>query len=704
MNSLGMFLAFIYSHRIRYGIAAITMLASVILGASELDAEDGLAGHAVIRRDTVGVPHILGETEEAAAYAYGFAVAEDHLEELARLFLRAQGAQASVFGQSFVESDLLVHRLGIPETAQSRFADLPPLMQSLLNAYAAGYDLYLSKHPPEAPPWARPISGIDVLAHCRAVLLLDFALDLRPWKQATFPAEAQGSNMWAIGRDRSKSHHGILLANPHLRWKGSQMFHEVHLRVPGVIDIYGATLLGFPVVTIGFNDYLGWAHTVNQHRSDAVYELTIDPADPTGYLYDGHHLPFSSRTVSIAVKTEQGVETQKVRILSSHYGPVISIRDRVAYAYKSANLDIVGFLTQYNQMAKARNLVEFRAALDMQQLPMFNIGYADQDGNIFFLSNARIPIQPSGYDWTKPVRGDTDKTEWYALYPVSELPQLLNPLGGYIQNCNDPPWYTNLQQPIDRKNFPAYLGYDGLGLRGQISLQMLENKTDFTLDGVKRSKYDETLLPAQRLKNELIHLASNKELNAEDAEIIRTLSAWDDTASAGEQGAVLFDRWLKEYLRSSKNPFRVDWDPKHPITTPSGIGDPEHALAALAQASAAVKRDFGSVSVRWGDVHRLHWGDVDVPIGGDSGALRTITYCNEGNRLIACGGDSFVLAVEFTSPPTAYSVMAYSESSNPRSKHYSDQALIFAREDYKPVWFTEQNISEHLEHAYHPGE
>src|SRR5262249_25099132 len=160
---------------------------------------------------------------------------------------------------------------------------------------AAGYNLYLAKQPPEAPEWARPVSGIDVLAHTRAVMLIDFALDLRPWRQAA-QLPPPGSNMWAIGGARSRSRRGILLANHHLGWEGPHVIQEVQLTVPGRINIAGAAFVGSPVVSIGFNEQLGWSMTVNDHLYDCVYELTLDPADPGKYLYDGQWLPLRNRS------------------------------------------------------------------------------------------------------------------------------------------------------------------------------------------------------------------------------------------------------------------------------------------------------------------------------------------------------------------------------------------------------------------------
>src|SRR5258708_6590017 len=106
------------------------------LAALAYGSGDDLAQHATIRRDTYGVPHITGDSEEAAAFAYGYAVSEDHFASLARLFLRAQGRQAEFLGSAFLEDDIRIRRLGIRELAERQFGLLPPLQQAVLDAYA----------------------------------------------------------------------------------------------------------------------------------------------------------------------------------------------------------------------------------------------------------------------------------------------------------------------------------------------------------------------------------------------------------------------------------------------------------------------------------------------------------------------------------------------------------------------------------------
>src|ERR1700761_1774435 len=692
-------------HALSKRMCCVYLLCLMALGvqapAADMHAQDRSG---LIRRDQYGVPHILAKTEEAAAFAYGYATAEDHLQDLARLFLRARGEQAAVFGPAFVNEDLLVHRLGIIETARERFRDLPPGMQGILNNFAEGYDAELAqeRRAGRAPEWAKPVDGVDVLAHCRAVLLLDFSLNLRPWQHPELPP-GFGSNMWAIGRGFSQSGRGILLANPHLRWSGSHIFHEG----PGRINISGATLIGFPVVVIGFNGFLGWSHTVNHCRSEAIYELKLNPKNHGQFFYDGRLVSFKSRMISIQVKDGSSTQTHTETELLSGIGPIIRESGDTAFAYSSANLDAVDFLTEYNRMAKAKTLKEFRDALNMQALPMFNVAYTDREGAVYYLDNCRSLVLAEGYDWTKPVPGDSSRTAWRSIEPLAELPQILNPARGYVQNCNDAPWYVAEHGGPNPANYPHYYGDETLGLRGQRGFEMLDSLRTATLENVKQLKYDEHSLLAERLKPELISLATARDSEGVLRKAVQVLSAWDNRFEESSHGAVLFHTWWELYAHMASRRFRSDWSKDHPFDTPAGIGDPQAAVTALEAAVRAIEKEYGDAGIAWGDLHRLRRGSLDVPLGGVSGMgiFGSVMYQQDSDKKwSAMAGDSYVLAVEFTNPPTAFSVMSYSESSDPESPHYTDQSTLYARQSYKRFWFTEHDIQSHAERIYHPGD
>lgn len=687
-----------------------------------IETPNDLAAKVSIRRDNFGVPHILAETEAAAAFAQGYVTAEDHLLELARLLIKARSEESLYFGEQYAENDLLVKELRMYEGAQAGYDKSPPLMKMIFDGYAAGYSRFVEQHRAELPEWVKPITGVDVLAHARRVTVFEFDMNLRQVRNASSrPRVAQtpaphdeeasyyGSNMWAIGKGRSASGKGILLGNPHLAWAGSQLFHELHITVPNKINISGTTLIGVPGVAIGFNENLGWSHTVNTHDSDDVYELTLDPKDAHRYLYEGSSLAMKKYELAIQVKTDKGIETRRKESWWSHYGPVLKWEYETgkAFAYKSANIDEYRFVEQWNQMAKARNLDEFRRALDIQGIPMFNICYADKEGNVFYIFNGRFPDRPQGYDWSGVVAGNTQATEWNNILPESRLPYLINPAGSYVQNSNSAPWYTNLNAIIDRAKFPADLTPNFNGLRTQLSLELLESDKSISLDEVLRYKYHMKILSADRMKSDLIKLAKGKTVdNVSLDEAVKVLEGWDNTVSRNSRGSMLFVTFLQKYKASTKTIYKVVWDEKRPVTTPFGIGDEGAALKALAASVSEMKQKLGRLDVAWGDLHRLRRGSLDVPIGGltdDYGAFRIVAYTPASDgKYVAMGGDSYVLAVEFTSPPTAYSIVAYSQTDDPKSPHHNDQSALFAQEKWKRAWFTEEDIAKNTERTYRP--
>lgn len=95
-------------------------------------------------------------------------------------------------------------------------------------------------------------------------------------------------------------------------------------------------------------------------------------------------------------------------------------------------------------MNKATNFEEWQTAMREGVLPMFNAGYADKEGTIYYLYNALLPIRAAGYDWEQYLPGDTSETLWTDYLPFDQLPQVLNPASGFIQNGNSSPFQTTI--------------------------------------------------------------------------------------------------------------------------------------------------------------------------------------------------------------------------------------------------------------------
>ncbi len=716
-------------------IFTITSLASLIFllttTLSLAAKPPRLAEQVTIRRDTFGIPHILAKTEEAAAFGFGYAQAEDHCLEIARSFVGARGENAKYFGQG-IEGDFLLQRFDNYGACQKNFTQLDPLLQKIFRAYAAGINHYVAQHRQELPAWIPTFNEIDVLAniHESSINAVNAVIRRLQAKYENKPAppqissaefaadaEAAGSNAFSIGPSRSVSGKAMLLGNPHLNW--ASLYWEAHVTVPGKINFFGSTLPGLPVLRAGFNERLGFVQTNNAPDMADVFALKVDPNNTEQYVFDGKPLPITKRDVAVESKTADGtLRIEKRTYEYSHLGPIIYRNNGQAFAYRATQLDSYRHFEGFYRLSKARNLREWMAVMKMNLLNYSNFTYADAAGNILYFWNAQLPKRvDDGISYELDVPAETSKYVWQSLHPVTDFPQLLNPRGGYTQNCNNPPWYPSLRDPLDLAKYPSYFERGELGLRPQMALEMLESQAKFSLEDVKRLKFNTKMLLADRVKPDLIKAIKAIATPSEDLQKgLAVLEAWDNQAAAESKGTMLFLRFWDTYAAAVKQPFAMAWDKQNPGKTPYGLSDPAQAVQALEEAVIWTRKTFGSEAIAWGEVNRYRFKGIDLPADGapgNYGMFRVLRFTPQpdGKRVagwvgndkpLAGFGDGWVLAVEFARPVKAYSILAYGQTTNPNSKHSRDQIELYAKHQYKKIWFTEAEIKANLERAYRP--
>ncbi len=709
----------------------VAVLAGLLIALciSSVKPEVPYPAQVTIRRDTYGVPHILARTEEAAAFGLGYAQAEDHAVEIARRLVAARGESAKYLGRG-IDADFLLKQFDNYETCRRHFHDLDPLMQHIYRAYISGVNRYVATHRSELPEWIPVFNEIDVMANIRegavtAVRGVIANLRRKYESLATVSEETAfddtGSNAFALGPSRTTSGKAILLGNPHLSW--SSLYWEAQVTVPGKINFFGSTLPAYPVLRAGFNESLGWVTTNNDPDMADVFSMPVDAQKPDHYIFDGRSYAIHQREISAEAPDEEGTISAVTRMVEdSHLGPIIyRTKDRV-FIYRSTQLESYRHFEGFYRLSKAKNLKQWMAVMDLNLTNYSNFTYADAAGNILYLWNAQLPKRlDDGTDYSLDVPAASHF--WRGLHPVRDFPRLLNPAGGYTQNCNNPPWFASLRDPIDPSKYPSYFERGELALRPQLALDMLESRPKFTLDDVKEMKFNTRMLLADRLKPDLV-AAIHKAVESSHASAasddlkkgLTVIDAWSNNASKEAQGAVLFQRFVDTYLDAVRQPYRVAWDEKNPAATPLGIGDPDAALKHFEDAVRWTRQKYGREDIEWGAVHRFRFKDVDLPADGADGkygAFRVVRFSErpDGKRVagwisdndpLAGGGDGWVLAVEFSKPLKAFSVLAYGETTNSSSKHSRDQIELFATHRYKPVWFTEAQIHDNLEREYRP--
>ncbi len=684
--------------------------------------EPALVSQVEIRRTEYGVPHITAESFAALGFGLAYCQLEDYGDRVVMGLARAQGEWGLHFGRDSIDQDFAAQ-----QQRRRAFATYHLLSQDardLYEGFAEGVNWYVRRHSEEFLAWVEPsFTGHDV--HARFIQATSQSVIdrfVRRLSVAEEDAEVgdDGSNAWAIGPSRTQSGHAILLRNPHLSWTAG--YYEVQLIVPGRLNFYGDVRIGYPLFYIGgFNEHLGWATTNNGPDLDEVYALDVDPSRPDHYLFDGGSVPLTREEVTVEYGTANGIGTETRAFWTTPIGPVIHRSGGKIYVMRDATDGEYRMVDQYLGIMQASNLDEWLEAMRIRAHESSNFTYADDRGNIHYLWNARLPARPHdpGGD-TIAISARRSSDIWTHLVPFDSLPRLLNPVGGYLQNENDPFYFTNLNQPFDPALYPSNYPRPRLRLRSQLALALIhESDRKLTLEDVVALKHTTRMLVAERVKEDLVSAVRATEPSTALSEAIDLVDAWNGRTDPESRGAMLFEIWFRRYValdqmasgrgfsEAMDSSFAVPWSVSNPVTTPHGLRDRDRAVQAFTWAVAETARSFGSWDVAWGDVHRVRRGPVDVPVGGCMGTLgcfRTLSFTRaEDGKFVVSTGDAWVLAVEFGETPKAYSILAYGESDRPDSPHYSDQAQMFAEGRLKRVAFTEEEIEATLIRRYRPG-
>ena len=660
--------------------------------------------------DTYGVPHIIAQDPAALFYGMGWAQMRSHGDLVLRLFGQARGRAAEYWGADFVDSDMWVRTNGVPARAEQWLAAQPPHMRAYLDAFVAGLNAYAAQHPDSLSTEYRralPIRTADVLAHQQRVLNFTFVANpgLASGAQRALGAAAvPGSNGWAIGPDRSDTRNTMLLANPHLPWSDLFTWYEAHMVAPE-LDAYGATLVGMPALTIAFNPHLGWTHTVNTMDGADLYDLQTNG---DYYLFDGEMRAMTIDDQVLRVRQPDGtIADQPLRVRSSVHGPIIAGQGNRAIALSVTGLDAPLLMQQYWDMMRASSLNEFELAMGRLQLPMFTTIYADRAGNIMHLFNGRVPMRARGdwRYWQGVVPGDTSATLWQGTHGYYALPRVTNPPSGWVHNSNDPPWTATLPLPLDPGYYPSYIAPPpSMSFRPQRSARMLEEDARITFDELVAYKHSTRMEAADHFLLDLI-VAARRSDNADARAAAAVLEQWDRNADAESRGAVLFVNFLRAVQRQqweSGSPWEIPWTVRAPLATPDGLSDPRRAVELLGEVAGRVRSMYGSINVAWGDVFRLRRDTLDLPANGGpdaAGVFRVTEFQpidGDSTRFQAAFGDSYVFALEFSTPLRARSLLGYGNASQPGSPHRTDQLAHYAAKELKPVWLTREEIMANL--------
>jgi acyl-homoserine-lactone acylase len=778
-------------------LAVVAMLGAVAAAAAlvvTFTTGDDHPYNAEIRRTAYGIPHIRARDYGSLGYGYGYAFAQDNLCVMADRVVTLRGERSRYFGPaadandpfageeptSNLTSDVYYRgkrKSGVLERLLARPAPLGPTseLRRIVDGYVAGYNRYLGDtgvaHLPDpncrGKAWVGPITALDVWSNVYDLNTVNGTRPLmaeivgaRPQAgagSADVPAAGRveeqpastGSNGWALGRDATRDHDGMLLANPHFPWAGYARYYQVQLTIPGVLNVAGISVSGTPVVEIGHTNGVAWTHTTSTARRFTIFQLRLVPGKPTSYLVDGRPEAMTRQNVSVTVRGAGGrLSTVERTLYGSRYGPVLAIgwTPRTAFAVRDVNDDNLRSMNEWLAMGTAQNVAELRAAQNAYQgIPWVNTLAADSTGTAYFADASVVPHVTDDqarrcinsaegkarYPETFVLDGSRSACNWGSdpdavrpgIFAPSRAPQLTRT--DYVANSNNSPWLTNPAAPIT--GYPAIFGEVGaeLDLRPRLGLDMIARRlagTDglgpagFTLPTLQASMFANRNYSADLARADVVAMCrAHPVLTAGDGTRVDVraacdvLAGWNGRGDAGSRGEMVWEM----FFHPLPDWWRVPFDRDHPLTTPRGIdGD-----------NPDVQRSFAD-TVQLLQANRVlrtpRWAGVILPgCPGERGCFNVIEASDSSGQLISAGpgsgraaplprtrgrrsndgtvsifGSSFIMAVELTAHgPRARTLLTYSESANPNSPHHTDQTVLFAHGRWVTERFSEAEIA-----------
>lgn len=715
------------------------ILFSQVNSQKDISRWEKSARQVTIIRDNWGIPHVYGKTDADAVFGLMYAQCEDDFNRVELNYIEKLGRLAMLNGESAIYNDLYIKLVIDEDEARKDFANSPAWLQKLLIAFADGINYYLYKHPSVKPKllnhfepyypllWTDGSIGAISTGYLSSNDVKNFYTGTQETgsiKRNSIFENTTGSNGFAIAGSNSASGNAMLYINPHV----TLYFRpEVHMVSDEGLNAYGAVTWGQFFIYQGFNEYNGWMHTSSDVDVSDLYLEKITKKDGSiFYEYDGKLKPVTEKKYQIEYKTETRMEKKSITTYATHHGPIMSQQNNQWISVRSNNRSMTGLIQSW-QRTKTKGFEDYQKLMELRANTSNNTVYADHKGNIAYWHGNFIPKRDVKYNWAGPVDGSTPATEWKGLHTVDESVHVYNPAGGWIQNCNSTPFTAAGVDSPKKQDYARYLAPDGENFRGVNALRIFSNQKKLSLDQLIGAGYDRYLSAFEKLVPALITAYENESKNEAFkslAEPMGVMKEWD--LRCGEQSiattlAIEWGQQLAKLMTSSgdKDDYQYVDQIERTERFLKTVKD-QDLLTVFTNTIASLNSIHGNWRLPWGQINRFQRtsGDVTLSYSDDKPSL-AVGYASSawgmlasygsrtfsGTKLRYCyGGNSFVCAVEFGTKIKAKSLLAGGESGNPLSRHFNDQAEMYAKGIFKDVLFYKEDVVKHAEKTYHPGD
>ncbi|HUR93023.1 MAG TPA: penicillin acylase family protein [Gemmatimonadales bacterium] len=499
--------------------------------------------------------------------------------------------------------------------------------------------------------------------------------------------EGVGSNNWAVAPARTRSGAALLAGDPHLELTLPSIWYEARLHVPGSVDVYGVTIPGLPAILIGFNRDVAWTFTNTEaDLMDRWAEEVDDSARPRQYSLDGAWVPLESRVETYLGPDGEIVAVDTLRF--SHRGPLQRLGGRW-FSMRWTTLESGGGTGAFHRAAGARTVHDWLEAMATYQSPPQNMLVADRSGTIGIRSTGRFPIRAGDGRGDRVHDGTSRASDWTGDWRVTEYPQAVSPMQGFLASAN--------QEPQDPRDQHRYLGANWIPPWRALRINaLLRADSAVTPETMRQWQTDPASARADCYVPYLVRAAAAHPADTTLAHAGRLLAAWDRRYTRENEGAALFEAALAvagsrlwdelpadlrpgsgAFVALLEDPANAWWDDR---STSDMVERRDDVLgAALVDGYRATVRAHGPAEFggwRWSKVHRLDiWHLLRVPalsklgvdVAGGPSTLSPSSVTGGGE------GSSWRMIVELGRDVRGWGTYPGGQSGNPVSRSYDDR-------------------------------
>ena len=536
-----------------------------------------------------------------------------------------------------------------------------------------------------------------------------------------------GSNSWVIGAQKTKNGKVIFANDPHIMFSQPCTWYEAHITTPDY-EMYGYYLAGTPFPLLGHNHNYAYGLTMFENDDLDLFQEEENPANNNQYKTVDGYKNYALHQKIIKVKDSTSVTLNSKE---SIHGPIMNGLLNTLTTKKPVAMSWI-YTQQKNQILEAvhalshsKKLDDFSKAISFIAAPGLNIMYGDAKNNIAWITSGKL------YKLDKSVNGNfimngangiDDKKEFLDF---SKNPSAINPNWNYVYSANNQP------EPIEGYLYPGYyLPKD----RATRINGLLEPKNNWTSADVQNMTNDNTSATAISLIANWTQSIANTNWNANEKKALETLKKWSGSNNLQDVAPTIYNKWISCYLKNtfqdelgeenfksflgthimkqviegqSKNENSLWWDN---IATKNKKETKKDILSqSFKEAITALEKQLGTTETLW-TWNKVHTLEHQHPIGkiaalrsffnvgpfeasGSNEVINNLMFFyNDTGMYDVKAGPSTRRVIDFSDIENSVSILPTGQSGNPMSSHYSDQAAMYNKGQFRKMKLNKKDI------------